>query len=85
MFETAFKELGLHEEDKPRVIMIGNNLKRDIVGANRFGITSVWMSWSKRYSQAPACPEEEPDYTIPEPAMLLPLVEKLESELEKRS
>ena len=82
MFETAFQELGLKEEDKPRVIMIGNNLKRDVVGANRFGITSVWMSWSKRYPQAPECPEEEPDYTVPEPAMLLPLIEKLENDLE---
>lgn len=32
MFETAMKLLHLTDEDKKRIIMVGNNLERDIVG-----------------------------------------------------
>ena len=41
MFETAMGRMGLTDSDKKRVIMVGNNLKRDMVGANRFGILSA--------------------------------------------
>ncbi|WP_252891540.1 HAD family hydrolase [Thermoclostridium stercorarium] len=44
MFEDAMKKNSLTEEDKKRIVMIGNNLKKDIVGANRFGITSILMA-----------------------------------------
>lgn len=83
MFETAMQRLGLCEEDKKRIIMVGNNLSRDVVGANRFGITSVHQSWSPRYPKTAATREEEPDYRIERPSELLTLVEKLEKELEK--
>ena len=83
MFETALENLGLTEADKPRIIMVGNNLSRDVLGANRFGITSVHLCWSPRYPHQAAAPEEEPDYRIHHPAELLPLVEKLESQLQK--
>ena len=53
MFETAMKLLHLTDEDKKRIIMVGNNLERDIVGANRFGITSVFIKWSPRYPMEP--------------------------------
>ncbi len=84
MFETAFQKLGLTEKDKPRVIMVGNNLKRDIAGANRFGITSVHMNWSRHYPAAPSCPEEEPDHRISSPSQLLELAARLEKELEEK-
>ena len=29
----------LTQKDKQKIVMIGNNLKKDIAGANRFGIT----------------------------------------------
>ena len=83
MFETAMKLLHLTDEDKKRVIMVGNNLERDIVGANRFGITSVFIKWSPRYPMEPQHEEEVPDYIIHKPLELLDLVEKLEAELEK--
>ena len=41
MFEAAMRALDLTDADKSRVIMVGNNVKRDILGANRFGIRSV--------------------------------------------
>lgn len=83
MFETAMKLLHLTDEDKKRIIMVGNNLERDIVGANRFGITSVFIKWSLRYPMEPKNEEEVPDYIIHKPLELLDLVEKLEAELEK--
>ena len=82
MFETALENLGLTEADKPRIIMVGNNLSRDVVGANRFGIASVHLCWSPRYPHQAAGPEEEPDYRIHHPSELLPLVDRLERQLE---
>lgn len=81
MFEDAMRQLGLKEEDKKRIIMVGNNVKRDIAGGCRFGIRTVLLTWSKRYSMIPECEEEEPDYTIEEPSRLLELVQKLEGSL----
>lgn len=43
MFSAAMERMGLTEADKPRIIMVGNNLSRDVLGANRFGITSVHL------------------------------------------
>lgn len=53
------------------------------MGANRFGITSVFIKWSPRYPMEPKNEEEVPDYIIHKPLELLDLVEKLEAELEK--
>ena len=80
MFAEAFRKLGLTDADKSRVIMVGNNIARDIVGANRFGITSVLLTWSPRYDMTPHNAEETPDYAIAAPEELLGLVEKLENE-----
>ena len=82
MFQTAMKRMGLTDADKKRVIMVGNNLARDIVGANRFGIQSVHMCWSDRYPSVASIPEEEPTFCIHQPEDLLPLVERLEKKLE---
>ena len=84
MFETAMQRLGLTEADKQRVIMVGNNLARDMVGANRFGIRSVHMDWSPRYPDTARVPEETPTYTVHSPDELLPLVECLERQLEEK-
>ena len=82
MFQEAMDRLGLGEKDKARIIMVGNNLSRDIVGANRFGVTSVHLCWSPRYPVQASVPEEEPKYRIRQMSELLPLVEKLEEQLE---
>ena len=83
MFSTAMERMGLNAADKRRVIMIGNNLKRDIVGANRFGIRSVHMCCSDRYPAKASNFEEEPTFCIHHPAELLPLVDRLEKQLEE--
>ena len=66
MFQAAMDALRLSETDKPRILMVGNNTKKDIVGANRFGIHSVLARYSPRYDMTPHAPEEVPDYTIDE-------------------
>ncbi len=80
MFSAALEALGLTDADKPRVLMIGNNIARDILGANRFGIRSVLLTWSKRRSFEPTVPDEIPTCRIASPDELPPLVLKLELE-----
>ncbi|TVY05677.1 HAD family hydrolase [Paenibacillus cremeus] len=81
MFKAAVGALDLSEADYGRIIMVGNNLSRDVKGANEFGITSVHLAWTPRYPKTPADESEKPDYTINTPMELLDLVEKLEAEL----
>ena len=79
MFQKALERLGLTENDKGRIIMVGNNLKRDVLGAKRFGIRSVLLSWSPRYDMVPSCEEETPDYVISRPEELPELVNRLDA------
>lgn len=81
MFQTAFDALHLTEADKKRVVMIGNRYNRDVLGANRYGITSILYNWSKRYENAPATEEEKPDYTVSTKEALYSLLIKLNGEL----
>ena len=81
MFRAAMEAMGLNEADKGRIIMVGNNIRRDVLGANRFGIRSVLLTWSPRYDYAAETPEMEPDYRIAAPEELLPLVHDLEDRL----
>lgn len=81
MFQAAMDALGLTMEDRPRVAMFGNNLKRDIVGANQFGIISVHQTWSPRYDHTPKTLEETPDYVVKCPGEWVALCDRLESEL----
>lgn len=81
MFEAAYEALKLTEADKSRIVMIGNNLKKDIAGANRQGLTSVWLDWSPRYFHTVEEPDWQPDYTIHTPDELIPLIHELEEKL----
>ncbi len=63
---------------KRMVAMVGNNLSRDIRGANELELISIYMSWSSRRSKVPANKLETPDYTIGKPDELLPLLGKLD-------
>lgn len=83
MFQEAMDQLGLNDGDKHRIVMVGNNLRKDVLGANQFGITSVWIDWSPRYFHEPRSGAEKPDYTIHTPAELKPLLDTLEAKLEK--
>ena len=82
MFQDAMKKNGLTYADKGRIIMVGNNIRKDIAGANRFGITSVLLDWSPRYDMVPKCEDERADYIIHKPDELYWLAEQLERRLE---
>ena len=82
MFEAAYQALNLTEADKKRIVMIGNNLKKDIAGANRQGLTSVWLDWSPRYFHTVEEPDWMPDYTVHTPAELITLIHELEEKLQ---
>ena len=79
MFSAAMEAMGLTEADKSRVLMIGNNVSRDIRGANRFGLISVLLDWSKRRPFTEELPEDHADYRIHAPEDLLALAERLEN------
>ena len=81
MFETAFRAMGLTDADRGRVVMIGNNLKKDIAGANRQGLTSVWLDWSPRYFHTFEEPDWIPDYTVKTPWEIMPLLRAMEEKL----
>ena len=83
MFQAAMDALKLGAEDKGRIVMVGNNLSRDILGANQFGIVSIWIDWTTRYPKEPRNKDEIPDYTIHFPMELPPLLGKLEAALQR--
>lgn len=78
MFDAALKAAGLSRADAWRTVMVGNNLSRDICGANALGITSIFMAWSTLRTHEPANPSEVPDYRIEKPSQLPALLDRLE-------
>ncbi|MBD8065166.1 HAD family hydrolase [Devosia sp. PTR5] len=78
MFDAALAAAGLTRDDAWRTVMVGNNLSRDICGANALGITSVFMAWSTLRTHVPADASEVPNYRIEAPAELPGLLERLE-------
>ena len=52
MFLFALDKLNIEPNDYGRVLMIGNNIARDIGGANNVGLVSVWFHWNERYARA---------------------------------
>lgn len=79
MFLSAASAIGITEENFGRVVMVGNNLARDVKGANALGITSVFYCWSSRYPRQPKDSSETPDFQIHSIAELPPLIERLEA------
>lgn len=80
MFVHALDQLGIAEAGYGRVVMVGNNLARDVKGANQLGLISVWLDWAPRRRKVPAEELEVPQYTIEEPLELLSVIETLEQE-----
>jgi len=84
MFDTAMEKMKLSERDKPFIVMIGNNLKKDVAGANRYGITSIWLDWSPRYFHSVEEPDWQPDYRVKTPGELKTLIGELEEKCVKK-
>lgn len=79
MFQCALDMLHIPAAQNGRVLMVGNNLERDIKGANALGLVSVWLDWAPRRAKTPADPSEKPRYTIHNPVELLTLIPIIES------
>jgi HAD superfamily hydrolase (TIGR01549 family) len=79
MFHHALDQLDIPQEDYGKVVMVGNNLGRDIKGANDLGIISVWLDWSPRRSKVPADASEKPQYTIKNPMELITVLDSIEA------
>lgn len=84
MFEAAMSALGLSAEDAETIVMVGNHLERDIGGANRLGIISIWQNWSRKRSHIPAEAHEVPRYTIRSPGELPGLLADIERQMARR-
>ena len=84
MFVAALDQMGIARSDYGRTVMVGNNLARDIKGANLVGMLSVWIDWATRRSKVPADSKEVPAYTIKLPLDLLAIVDQLERDLRMR-
>jgi len=78
MFLTTLKQLDIAAENNGQVVMVGNNLPRDIKGANDLGIMSIWLDWAPRRSKIPADATEVPDFSIKLPLDLVAVLEHIE-------
>jgi HAD superfamily hydrolase (TIGR01549 family) len=78
IFQTALQALSIPERDYGRVMMIGNNLERDIVGANYLGLISVFFHWNDRRRSQPMRVEERPRYTVSSAQELVSLIASLD-------
>jgi FMN phosphatase YigB (HAD superfamily) len=77
IFRSALEALGISEGDYGRVAMVGNNLERDIAGANRLGLVSIFFHWNDRRRSQPLTAEEEPRYTVSSAQELVALIARL--------
>ncbi len=80
LFTHALDRLGIAKEDYGRTLMVGNNLARDVEGANALGMVSVWVDWAPRRSKVPADAGQMPQHTIKMPLELLGIIDLLEEE-----
>jgi FMN phosphatase YigB (HAD superfamily) len=77
IFRNALEALGIPEGDYGRVAMVGNNLERDVVGANRLGLISILFHWNDRRRSQPLAAEEEPRYRVTSAQELVSLIDTL--------
>ncbi len=77
MFQHALDGLGVPQGRYGDVVMVGNNLARDIRGANALGLTTVWLVWNQRYPLVCADDDERPDYQVSSADGLMRLLEAL--------
>lgn len=80
MFLKALDELGITEAERAHVLMIGNNLSRDIRGANALGLRSVWIHRNERYPVEPADEFEKPEHIVRSSGELQNLLESFASQ-----
>lgn len=77
IFLVALDALGIAPADYGRVAMVGNNLERDIAGAKRLGLITIFLHWNERRRTTPLTADETPDYTVHDAEELAALVDRL--------
>jgi len=77
MFGYTLDALGIVESGWGTVAMIGNNLAKDIRGANALGLISIWLVWNQRYPVVCADASETPDFQVSTAASLAALLDAL--------
>lgn len=70
MFTSAAVALGI---PPGRLAMVGNHYYRDIEGASRVGMTSIWFNWNDRYPSPDPAPAA--DYVAADAAGLASAIE----------
>lgn len=85
MFQAAMDDLGLSPDHAAKVVMVGNNLERDIAGANAFGLISIFFDWSDRRRCVPDSELETPDHTIGSLQELPVLLDSIESAMQAKA
>ena len=85
MFDAALAALDIDAADAGQVVMIGNHLGRDINGANRRGIVSIWLNWSPRREKQAAAADEVPDYVVRDPGEVPSLLEFIELSMARQA
>ena len=78
IFCAALDTLGIATGDYGRVVMVGNNLERDVVGANRLGLISVFFHINERRRTRPLTDDEMSQYTATSAHELIALIERLD-------
>ncbi len=77
IFQVALEALEIAPADYGRVAMVGNNLERDIAGAKRLGLTTIFLHWNERRRTTPLTSDETPDYTVHDAGELVALIDRL--------
>ncbi|MEO1249272.1 MAG: HAD family hydrolase, partial [Pseudomonadota bacterium] len=85
MFQAAMDDLGLSADHTAKVVMVGNNLERDIAGANAFGLISIFFDWSDRRRRIPDSELETPDHRINSLRELPALLDSIESAMQAKA
>ena len=78
MFYGALEQLHVNKRDYNRVVMVGNNLERDIAGASALGLVTIWLDWAPRRSKVPQSELEVPDYVARKPKEVLDILAEIE-------
>ena len=76
IFRAALDKLNIAPLDCSRVVMVGNNIARDIRGANDLGLISIWFHWNERYAWAND--SSTPKHLVHSAQELLALIDRLE-------
>jgi FMN phosphatase YigB (HAD superfamily) len=80
IFRSALDALKIGPGEYARVVMVGNNLIRDIRGANRLGLMSIWFHWNERYLADPNI-VDTPTYQVHDARGLVDLIEAIEARM----